>query len=127
MSDQWCEVCDGAEVRRPSTWDPHVMLLDWNATTANVMRGLEAGQMTYVRFDVPVEDMSLLAQSELKYTIMTYLRCEVCGRDRAMGLCIRGEPIFRVAQPGDAEGWPWEKVPDESLWKRTPPATQGAQ
>ena len=72
--------------------------------------------MRYVRGDVPLEDMVALAESDLKYTIVSYLECEDCGSTRFWGLCIRGAPVYRVAQADAPATHPWSDVPARELW-----------
>lgn len=117
MSGTWCDVCDGAGVWAPDATRPGSQRLVWRATAANLLGHLGAGRMTYVKSDVPVEDMAALTASDLKYTVVAFLLCEVCTRQRFAGLSVRGAPVYRVAPAGEAEQWEWEPVPDEALWK----------
>jgi hypothetical protein len=59
-----------------------------------------------------------LAYSDLKYTIVSFLECRDCRRTIFWGLCIRGEPILRYAEPAEVERWSWDAVPPRARWAR---------
>jgi hypothetical protein len=67
---------------------------------------------------VPLEDMLALAESDRKYTIVSFLECDACGRTWFWGLCIRGQPILKVVEPSAPASWRWEEVPARHLWAR---------
>jgi hypothetical protein len=108
-------VCDGALVRNGGR-PPHD--IDIAGTSAALQEHVRSGRMTYVRGDVPLEDMLPLAESDMKFTIVSYLLCGECGRTRFWGLCIRGAPIFKAVEATAAAAWPWETVPARELWAR---------
>ena len=84
--------------------------IDAVATTSLLEDLISVGRLREVGGDVPVGDMLDLACSELKYTIVSFLECQECGRRIFWGLCIRGEPILRYAAPGEMEGRYWFDV-----------------
>ncbi len=108
-----CATCDTAAVELPlgrrTTLDPAATIEALSARVA-------AGRMRVLRGDVPLADMLPLASSDLKYTIASFLECLDCGRTRFWGLCIRGEPSYRVVDRRDVARWPWEPVPARERW-----------
>ena len=74
--------------------------------------------MRYLRGDVPLEDMLALAESDMKYTIVSYLECEECGQTRFWGLCIRGAQNYKVVDPKEPSTWPWDAVPPREQWSK---------
>lgn len=85
-------------------------------TTAALAERVRSGEMRYVRGDVPLEDMLALAESDLKYTIVSFLECGACGTTWFWGLCIRGAPILKIVEASAPESWRWESVPPRQLW-----------
>lgn len=79
---------------------------------------VDRGRMRYLRGDVPLEDMLALTASDLKYTIVSFLECEECGRTRFWGLCVRGAPSYKVVDADAPSTWPWDAVPSRALWTR---------
>lgn len=106
-----CQTCDTAGV--PSTG---ALPWDIDATTAALIRRVGEGRMHELRHDVPLEDMIALLESELQYTIATFMDCRDCGRVLFWGLCIRGNPILRHVQRTAIDRWPWETVPPRERW-----------
>ncbi|MFT4234182.1 MAG: hypothetical protein QM607_04165 [Microbacterium sp.] len=89
-----CPVCDAAVVRRGSrSW------IDVEATNAALIDLVRRGEMRVLRGDVPLEDMIALAESELRYTVVSFLACHRCQNTKFWGLCIRGEPVYRTCRP----------------------------
>jgi len=115
--DATCPVCDTVVVRNALP-PPHD--IDVGGTTARILEELRGGRLRYVRGDVPVEDMIALAESELRYTIVSYLACERCGRTRFWGLCVRGAPIYREVDADAPSRWRWEPVPPRERWAAGP-------
>ncbi|MDF2562570.1 MAG: hypothetical protein K0R99_4016 [Microbacterium sp.] len=110
---QHCPVCDPALVRNGGR-PPHDVDV---AKTSEALRDrVRSGQMKYVRGDVPLEDMLALAESDMKYTIVSFLKCEACRRTRFWGLCIRGAPSYKIVDADQPSRWPWEAVPSRLLW-----------
>lgn len=111
--DVTCDVCETALVHddgRP----PHD--IDVQQTCNALKLRVERDQMRYVRTEVPIEDMPALAESDLKYTIVSYLECRQCERTWFWGLCIRGAPIFTPVDADDPAKHPWDPVPPRELW-----------
>lgn len=108
-----CATCDTALVRNAGT-PPHDV--EVAKTSEALKERVESGRMRYLRGDVPLEDMLALAESDMKYTIVSFLVCEECGRTRFWGLCIRGAPSFKVVDVDAPSKWPWDPVPDRLLW-----------
>lgn len=108
-----CETCTTAGV-------PSDGAIPWDvdATTAALIERVRAGRMIELRHDVPLEDMLMLLESELKYTISSFLECVDCGRVLFWGLCIRGNPILRCADRTEVDRWPWGPVPARARWAR---------
>ncbi|MET0812047.1 MAG: hypothetical protein ABWY03_03260 [Microbacterium sp.] len=111
-----CEVCDTALVHDDGK-PPHD--IDIARTSAALQERVDSGLMHYVRGDVPLEDMLPLAESDLKFSIVSYLMCGDCGRMRFWGLCIRGAPIFKVVEVTAPSTWRWGDVPPRERWART--------
>lgn len=109
-----CETCDSALVLTDGT-PPHN--IDVAATTDFLIERVVAGRMRYLRGDVPLEDMLDLAISDMKYTIVSYLQCEDCGRTRFWGLSIRGAPIYKAVDADAPSRWIWDVVPPREKWK----------
>ena len=110
-----CPVCDTAVVRNDVP-PPHD--IDVARTTAALQDRVRDGRMSYLRGDVALEDMLALAESDMKYTIVSFLSCEACGRTRFWGLCIRGAPIYKVVEADKPSTWPWDAVPARELWAK---------
>ncbi|XSS47418.1 hypothetical protein ACQBAU_05155 [Propionibacteriaceae bacterium Y2011] len=108
-----CETC--ATVGVPSDG---VIPWDIDATTEALIERVRAGRMIELRHDVPLEDMLALLESELKYTISSFVQCVDCGRLLFWGLCIRGNPILRCADRTEVDRWPWGSVPARTRWAR---------
>ncbi len=111
--DAPCNTCDAALVLAavaPPQW------IDVVATTDALASHVHSGRMRYLRGDVPLEQMVSLAESDRKYTIVSFLQCTECERTRFWGLCIRGAPIYRVVEADAPERWLWEPVPPASEW-----------
>ncbi|MBF4633728.1 hypothetical protein ITJ38_04850 [Agreia pratensis] len=111
-----CKTCDWALVHSDGV-PPHDIAV--KATNDRLISLVDAGLMQYIRGDVPLQDMLDLAYSEMRYTIVSYLKCESCGRTRFWGLCIRGAPIYKVVKESDPDRWNWEAVPPRELWARS--------
>lgn len=94
--------------------DPHRR--DVEAITAALLERVAAGTMREVRGDVPLADMVDLLVSEQKYAIVAFVECLGCARTLFWGLCVRGAPILRRADPTEAEGWRWEAIPPRERW-----------
>lgn len=110
-----CDTCDTAVVRNDRK-PPHD--IDITATIDALSDRVRRGRMRFVSGDVPLEDMLDLAYSELRYTIVSFLRCEDCGRMRFWGLCIRGAPVYKVVEDSAPHQWTWESVPPREAWSR---------
>lgn len=108
-----CATCDTALVRTTGT-PPHDV--DIMKTSGALEERIASGRMRYVRGDVPLADMLALAESDLKFTIVSFLACEECGRTRFWGLCIRGAPSYKVVDEDAPSRWPWDAVPSRQLW-----------
>lgn len=108
-----CATCDTALVYNSGT-PPHDV--DIVKTSAALEERVVEGRMRIVRADVPLGDMLALAESDRKFTIVSFLTCESCGRTRFWGLSIRGAPTYRVVEAGAPATWPWEAVPPRHLW-----------
>lgn len=108
-----CETCGSVGV-------PGVGTLPWDigATTAALMQRVNTGSMRIVRGDVSLEDMIPLLQSDLKYTIVSFVECLDCRRVLFWGLCIRGDPILRHAERSEIDRWRWDGVPPRERWAR---------
>jgi hypothetical protein len=108
-----CKTCDSAGV-------PGIGALPWDidATTEALIDRVSAGRMRELRHDVPLEDMIPLLESELKYTIVSYVECLDCGRVLFWGLCIRGNPILRHADRTEIDRRQWSAVPPRRRWAR---------
>lgn len=91
---------------------------DIDATTDALLRRVASGRMRERRGDVPLADMIALLESELKYTVVAYLDCLDCGRVLLWGLCVRGAPILRHAEPAETDRRPWGAVPPRRRWAR---------
>ena len=109
-----CETCDSAGV-------PGVGALPWDigATTAALIQRVDSGRMRELRHDVPLEDMIALLESDLKYTIVSFVECLGCGRVLFWGLCIRGNPILRHADRTEIDRRQWDEVPPRQRWARS--------
>ncbi|WP_091231524.1 hypothetical protein [Microbacterium sp. 3J1] len=108
-----CKTCDSAGV-------PGTGPLPWeiDATTEALIDRVAAGRMLELRGDVPLEDMIPLLESELKYTIVSFVDCLDCERVLFWGLCVRGNPILRHADRSEIEHWRWSTVPPRRRWAR---------
>jgi hypothetical protein len=93
-------------------------VLDIRTTEDRLAERLDAGQMRVLRGDVPLRDMLALAESDLKFTIVLFAKCEVCGTTWFYGLCIRGQPTYKPTRGGAENEWPWSEVPERELWAR---------
>jgi hypothetical protein len=108
-----CPVCDSVVVPYA---EPHPHDIDPFPTNERLAELVRSGAMRYIRGDVPVEDMTDLLVADLKYTIVSFLECETCGGLRMWGLCVRGAPIYRVAEADEVDRWPWEDAPPRERW-----------
>jgi hypothetical protein len=106
-----CLTCDSAGV-------PSDGAAPWDivATTDALIQRVNAGKLRELRTDVPLEDMVSLLESDLKYTVASFMDCLDCGRVLFWGLCIRGNPIFRHADRAEIDRWPWSAVPPREKW-----------
>jgi len=91
---------------------------DIGATTQTLLQRVRTGRMRVLRGDVPLEDMVALLESDLKYTVASFLECRDCGRVLFWGLCIRGNPILRHAGRREVDRWRWDTVPPRERWAR---------
>lgn len=109
-----CKTCDSVGV-------PGVRALPWDieATTQALIQRVGEGGMRELRYDVALEDMLPLLESDLKYTIVSFVECLDCRRVLFWGLCIRGNPILRHADRAEIDRWPWSAVPPRQRWART--------
>jgi hypothetical protein len=110
-----CDVCTSVAAYRDSYGE---RVLDIRTTEDRLAERLDAGQMRVLRGDVPLRDMLALAESDLKFTIVLFAKCEVCGTTWFYGLCIRGQPTYKPTRGGAENEWPWSKVPERELWAR---------
>lgn len=108
-----CDTCDSVGV-------PGVGALPWDidATTEALIDRVRAGRMHELRGDVPLEDMIPLLESELMYTIVSFVECLDCGRVLFWGLCVRGNPILRHAERTEIDHRQWGAVPPRARWAR---------
>lgn len=108
-----CETSDTAGV-------PGAGAIPWDidATTDALILRARAGTMRELRHDVPLEDMVPLLESDMKYTIVSFVECLDCGRVLFWGLCIRGAPILRHTDRSEIDRWQWGTVPPRELWAR---------
>ena len=108
-----CEICDtvGAPGVGSSPWDI-------DATTEALLQRVSTGAMRELRHDVPLEDMIPLLESDLMYTITSFMECRNCERVLFWGLCIRGNPILRHADRAEVDRWPWSPAPPREQWAR---------
>ncbi|MFC0197458.1 hypothetical protein ACFFIR_11345 [Microbacterium arthrosphaerae] len=111
--DAACQTCEPALVRTAGR-PPHD--IDIVRTIDALKLRVDSGSMRYVRGDVPLEDMLALARSDLKYTIVSYLECDECGRTWFWGLCIRGAPIYESVEADAPAGHSWSAVPARERW-----------
>lgn len=109
-----CDTCDTAGV-------PGSGAIPWDidATTGALIQRVSTGRMRELRGDVPLGDMTALLESDLKYTIVSFLECLDCGRVLFWGLCIRGNPILRHADRTEIDHSPWSAVPPRERWARS--------
>jgi hypothetical protein len=109
-----CKTCDSAGV-------PGIGALPWDidATTEALIDRVSTGRMRELRGDVPLEDMIPLLESDLKYTIVSFVECLDCGRVLFWGLCVRGNPILRHADRTEVDRWQWSEVPARERWARS--------
>ena len=110
-----CPVCDDVAIR-PDPPTASRRPIDVERTTAALIRRTAAGQMRVLRADVALEDMLPLAESELRYTVVSFLQCMHCHATKLWGLCIRGEPLYRTEAPGAELRWRWQPVPPRHEW-----------
>ncbi|OYN88871.1 hypothetical protein [Parenemella sanctibonifatiensis] len=106
-----CTACGtvGVPSQGPIPWDV-------DATTAELADRVAAGRMRVLRGEVALTDMTALLESELKYTVASFLSCEECGRILFWGLSIRGNPILRHADLDEVERRPWQPIPPRESW-----------
>lgn len=109
-----CKTCDSVGI-------PGVGALPWDidATTGALIQRVGAGSMRELRGDVPLEDMLPLLESELKYTIVSFVECLDCRRVLFWGLCVRGNPILRHAERTEIDRRSWSAVPPRQRWARS--------
>ena len=92
--------CSTCELRVAVSSRPHDGLQP-RATAQALIDRVDSKRMELLRSDVPLADMVDLAESDLKYTIASYLRCRDCDATVFWGLCIRGEPVDREVPAAD--------------------------
>jgi hypothetical protein len=108
-----CDVCTSVAVYRDSYGR---RVIDIAPTEDRLAEKLDDGRMRVLRADVPLRDMMPLARADLKFTIVLFARCEVCGTTWFYGLCIRGQPMYKAVEAGAEDTWPWDPVPERELW-----------
>lgn len=109
-----CPTCDTAGVADEARHGG----IDIVATTDALIQRVDDGRMRVVRGDVPLTDMVALLESDMKYTIVTYLSCTDCERTVFWGLCIRGAPILKHVDASRPERHSWEPVPPRERWAK---------
>lgn len=82
-----CDICTSVAAYRASYGH---RVLDIGTSEDRLAERLDAGQVRVLRGDVPLRDMMALATSNLKFSIVLFTKCEVCGTTWFYGLCIRG-------------------------------------
>ncbi|MEU4620939.1 hypothetical protein AB0G04_13300 [Actinoplanes sp. NPDC023801] len=85
------------------------LMIDVDATTVRLLGHTRTGTMVLQRADCPLEQTGKILEAETRYTLRHYLRCRSCDRTVLYGLCIRGEPVFRDAEPDEPLTVPWER------------------
>jgi len=110
-----CEICETAVIRNAGKRPYDIDAL---RTIEAVKLRVDSGQMRYVRADAPLEDMVALAESELTYTINSYLECRQCRRTWFWGLCIRGAPVYKPVEADAPAKHLWQVVPARERWAR---------
>lgn len=113
--DVSCDVCETALVHNDGK-PPHDIAIQ--LTSDELERRVNDGRMRFIRGDVPLGDMLALAESDLKFTIVSYLECLACGRTWFWGLCIRGAPIYKAVDADAPLRERWEEVPPRERWAR---------
>lgn len=111
--DTACRTCETALVRSAGE-PPHN--IDVVRTIDALIFRVNSERMRFLRGDVPLGDMVALAQSDLKYTIVSYLECLECGRTWFWGLSIRGAPIYKTVDADAPAKHPWREVPARERW-----------
>lgn len=84
-------------------------MIDPFATTDRLLARVESGEMLLLRADCPLERTNALFESDTRYTLNHYLRCQACGRTVYYGLCIRGLPIYRHVDADTPASRVWER------------------
>ncbi len=97
--------CANLPVRRPGSRGDAI---DVAGTTGSLLDRVRAGEMVLLRADCPLELTGEILAAETRYTLRHYLRCRLCEQTMLYGLCIRGEPIFRPADPDEPLTVAWE-------------------
>ena len=110
-----CDVCTSVAAYRTSYGDVE---LDIRVVEERLAKRFDDGRMHVLKSDVPLRDMVSLAESDLKYTIALFARCDACGTTWFYGLCIRGQPLYKPVEAGAEERWLWSPVPERALWAR---------
>jgi hypothetical protein len=90
--------------------------IDVARTSQALQIRVDRGDMSVLRGDVSLSDMLPLVKSDLKYTVVAFLRCERCERTRFWGLCVRGAPTYKVVDAAAPRLWRWSEVPPRGLW-----------
>ncbi|MDF2047697.1 hypothetical protein P2P98_16160 [Microbacterium sp. Kw_RZR3] len=108
-----CDVCTSVAVYRDFYGR---RVIDIEPTEDRLAERLDDGRMSVLRADVPLRDMMPLARSDLKFTIVLFARCEVCGTTWSYGLCIRGQPMYKPVEAGAENAWSWDPVPERERW-----------
>jgi len=100
---QPCDCCESALIYN----NEYPEYINIKATNDELIKRCNAGKMHVIRGDCPLEMMLSLLEADTVYTIVQFLHCNVCGKTIFWGLCIRGDPIFKIVERYEVEQWRW--------------------
>ena len=99
-----CSCCGSVVVYR----DPQHNNIDIEATHKAIVKKVSEKSMVVIKGDCPLSEMLELLESDMKYTVVQFLRCDECKNVIFWGLCIRGKPIYKISDENSISKWPWE-------------------
>ena len=81
----------------PASYEPRRDVLYWDGTVRKLLERLAAGQMTYVRDGLTIEEiMPIVEERQPMGVVSAHMRCERCGREWELVAGARCSPGYHV-------------------------------
>ena len=108
-------IADGSErlaYQKPCTCHKVIKQFEWankdshhrlHETYELLKKMHDEGELILIASDYPFDDFSKEISEEMHYTYSAYLKCPHCGKIYRLGVCVRGEPLYRKVEEADVE------------------------